>query len=82
MKTKRKRIGMLAFIVMIAVLMIVTMQTPGTIADSENYQCQTYATVFCTIAAGDRYWIGFDHQGSLYITFGRNHCRRPVIFQF
>ncbi len=29
MKTKRKRIGMLAFIVMIAVLMIVTMQTPG-----------------------------------------------------
>ena len=28
MKTKRKRIGMLAFIVMIAVLMIVTMQTP------------------------------------------------------
>ena len=46
MKTKRKRIGMLAFIVMIAVLMIVTMQTPGTIADSENYQCQTYATVF------------------------------------
>lgn len=45
MKTKRKWIGMLAFIVMIAVLMIVTMQTPGTIADSENYQCQTYATV-------------------------------------
>ena len=49
MKTKRKRIGMLAFIVMIAVLMIVTMQTPGTIADSENYQCQTYATVFALL---------------------------------
>lgn len=40
---------MLAFIVMIAVLMIVTMQTPGTIADSENYQCQTYATVFALL---------------------------------
>ena len=40
MKTKRKRIAMLAFIVMIAVLMIVTMQTPGTIADPENYQCR------------------------------------------
>lgn len=49
MKTKRKWIGMLAFIVMIAVLMIVTMQTPGTIADSENYQCQTYATVFALL---------------------------------
>lgn len=49
MKTKRKRIGMLAFIVMIAVLMIVTMQTPGTIADAENYQCQTYATVFALL---------------------------------
>lgn len=49
MKTQRKRIGMLAFIVMIAVLMIVTMQTPGTIADSENYQCQTYATVFALL---------------------------------
>ena len=40
---------MLAFIVMIAVLMIVTMQTPGTIADPENYQCQTYATVFALL---------------------------------
>lgn len=49
MKTQRKRIGMLAFIVMIAVLIIVTMQTPGTIADSENYQCQTYATVFALL---------------------------------
>lgn len=49
MKTKRKRIGMLAFIVMIAVLIIVTMQTPGTIADAENYQCQTYATVFALL---------------------------------
>ena len=49
MKTKRKRIAMLAFIVMIAVLMIVTMQTPGTIADPENYQCQTYATVFALL---------------------------------
>ena len=78
MKTKRKRIAMLAFIVMIAVLMIVTMQTPGTIADSENYQCQTYATVFALLPPVIA--IGLAHQGSLYITFGRNHCRRPVIF--
>ena len=82
MKTKRKWIGMLAFIVMIAVLMIVTMQTPGTIADPEELSMPDICNSFCTIAAGDRYWIGFDHQGSLYITFRRNHCRQSVIFQF
>lgn len=60
MKTKRKRIGMLAFIVMIAVLMIVTMQTPGTIADSENYQCQTYATVFALLPPVIAIGLGFE----------------------
>ena len=49
MKINRKRIGMLVFIAIIAVLMIVTMQTPGVIVDPENYYCQTYATVFALL---------------------------------
>lgn len=49
MKIDRKRIGMLVFIAIIAVLMIVTTQTPGVIADPENYHCQTYATVFALL---------------------------------
>lgn len=44
MKIKRKQIGMLVFIAIIIVLMVITSQTPGTIADPENYQCKTYAT--------------------------------------
>jgi len=40
---------MLVFIAIIAVLMIVTTQTPGVIADPENYHCQTYATVFALL---------------------------------
>ncbi len=49
MKIDRKRIGMMVFIAIIAVLMIVTTQTPGVIADPENYHCQTYATVFALL---------------------------------
>ena len=49
MKTNRKRIGMLVFIAIIAVLMIVTTRTPGVITDPENYHCQTYATVFALL---------------------------------
>lgn len=45
MKIKSKQIGMLVFIAIIVVLMIITSQTPGTIADPENYQCKTYATI-------------------------------------
>ena len=44
-KIKSKQIGMLVFIAIIVVLMIITSQTPGTIADPENYQCKTYATI-------------------------------------
>lgn len=45
MKIKRKQIGMLIFIAIIVVLMVITSQTPGTIADVENYQCKTYASI-------------------------------------
>ena len=45
MKIKKKQIGMLIFIAIIVVLMVITSQTPGTIADAENYQCKTYATI-------------------------------------
>lgn len=44
MKMKRKQIGMLVFIAIIVILMVVTSQTPGTIADADSYQCKTYAT--------------------------------------
>lgn len=46
MKNKRKKIGMLVFLVIIGILVVVTSQTSGTIADSENYQCKIYATLF------------------------------------
>ena len=45
MKIKRKQIAMLIFIAIIIALMVVTGKTPGEIADPENYQCKTYATI-------------------------------------
>lgn len=45
MKMKRKQIGMLVFIAIIVILMVVTSQTPGTIADADSYQCKAYATI-------------------------------------
>ena len=44
-KMKRKQIGMLVFIAIIVILMVVTSQTPGTIADADSYQCKVYATI-------------------------------------
>ena len=45
MKIKKKQVGMLIFIAIIVVLMVISSQTPGTIADAENYKCKTYATI-------------------------------------
>lgn len=45
LKVKKKQIGMLVFIAIIVGLMIVTARTPGDIADVENYQCSTYASI-------------------------------------
>lgn len=45
LKIKKKQIGMLVFIAIIVGLMIVTARTPGDIADVENYQCSTYASI-------------------------------------
>lgn len=44
MKLKRQQIGMIVFILVIIALMVITTQTPGTIADADSYQCGTYAT--------------------------------------
>lgn len=41
----RKRVGMLIFIGILAVLCVVTAMTPGTITDPENYTCSSYATI-------------------------------------
>ena len=41
----RKRVGMLIFIGILAVLCVVTAMTPGTITDPENYTCNSYATI-------------------------------------
>ena len=43
---KKKQIAMLIFIAIIAVFLVVSFQTPGTIADRETYQCGTYATIW------------------------------------
>ena len=45
-KMKKKQIAMLIFIAIIAVFLVVSFQTPGTIADRETYQCGTYATIW------------------------------------
>ena len=42
---KKKQIGMLIFIALIAVLCIISFRTPGTIADPENYRCAAYSTI-------------------------------------
>ena len=52
MKMKRKQIGMLVFIAIIVILMVVTSQTPGTIADADSYQCKVYATILSRIESG------------------------------
>ena len=46
MKMKKKQIAMLIFIAIIAVFLVVSFQTPGTIADRETYRCGTYATIW------------------------------------
>ena len=41
----KKRIGMLALLLVIAGLVAVSCFTPGSVADAENYTCSTYATI-------------------------------------
>lgn len=45
MKITKKQMGMIAFIAIIVVLLFVSANTAGTIADPENYQCGIYATL-------------------------------------
>ena len=49
MKMQKKQIAMLIFIAIIAVLLVVSFQTPGSIADSETYQCGTYSTIWALL---------------------------------
>lgn len=46
---KKKQLLMIGLLLIIAVLVGVSFNTPGTIADPENYQCGTYATVFALL---------------------------------
>lgn len=46
---KRKQIGMLIFLAVIVLLLFVTANTSGVVADLENYQCGVYATVFALL---------------------------------
>ena len=49
MRVKRKRIVMIVFLAIVAVLVGVTAATPGNVPDPENYTCGTYATVFALL---------------------------------
>ena len=49
MKLKRKRIVVIVFLVLIAILAGVTAVTPGSIEDAENYTCGAYATIFALL---------------------------------
>ncbi len=46
MKLKKMQIVCLALLAILAVLLVVSFQTPGQITDPENYRCGTYSTVF------------------------------------
>ncbi len=46
MKLKKMQIVCLALLAVLAVLLVVSFQTPGQITDPENYRCGTYSTVF------------------------------------
>ncbi len=46
MKLKKMQIVCLALLGILAVLLIISFQTPGQIADPENYACKAYSTVF------------------------------------
>ena len=49
MRLQRKRIVMIAFLVIVAVLVGVTAVTPGKVADMESYSCAAYATIFALL---------------------------------
>lgn len=46
MKLKKMQIVCLALLAILAVLLVVSFQTPGQITDPENYRCGIYSTVF------------------------------------
>ena len=46
LKLKKMQIVCLALLAILAVLLVVSFQTPGQITDPENYRCGTYSTVF------------------------------------
>ena len=82
MKMKRKQIGMLVFIAIIVILMVVTSQTPGTIADADSYQCKVYATILSLLPPVIAIGLALITKEVLYLTSGRNYCRWFTVFQF
>lgn len=46
---KKKQIGMLILLAVIAVFGVVSFHTPGTVLDALSYQCSTYATIFALL---------------------------------
>ena len=46
---KKKLIVMICFLVIVAVLIGVSVVTPGKVADPDNYACAAYATVFALL---------------------------------
>ena len=94
MKSKGKQLGMLVFLAVIAVLLVVSSRTPGTLADPENYQCGTYATIFSllppVIAIGlalvtkevyTSLLVGILAGGLLYSNFNLELMLNTIFFQ-
>ena len=90
----RKRVGMLIFIGILAVLCVVTAMTPGTITDPENYTCSSYATIVAllppVIAIGlalitkevyTSLFAGIITGGLLYSNFNLELMINTVFFQ-
>ena len=44
MKMKKTQIGMIVFILILIALTVISVRTPGSIADPDTYQCKVYAT--------------------------------------
>ena len=66
---RRNIIVMICFLVIVAVLIGVSVVTPGKVADPDNYACAAYATVFALLPPVVAYCAGVNHKRSIF-----NHC--------
>lgn len=79
MKSKGKQLGILVFLAVIAVLLVVSSRTPGTLADPENYQCSTYATIFSLLPPVVAIGLALVTKGSVHFPAGGNSGRRTFV---